>query len=130
MKNLSLSLFVILCCFTNNVFSQVITFETVKCAAYKPTREIEYVDTATATHTINLDDLTILLGCDDCEVSEILQNITDVVRYERKGVVRLSFKLREYEFYVFAKHQNGVYTAQKIVVYENGLIRYDYFVKK
>jgi predicted P-loop ATPase/GTPase len=112
------------------MYSQVITFETVKCAAYAPTGEIEYTETGIESHTIDLNQKTIVLKCDDCEMSKIVSNITDVVRYERKDVLRLSFKLREYEFYVFANSKNGVYTTKKMIVYQNDVIRYDYFLKK
>jgi hypothetical protein len=108
----------------------VITFETVQCATYAPSGEIEYTEEGIESHTIDLNKETIALKCDDCEVSGEPENITDVIRYEKKGMLRLSFAKKEYTFYVYAKKVNGVYNVQKMIVYENGLIRYDYFVKK
>lgn len=109
------------------VFSQKIEFVTAKNSVYK-NGQISYIDTAQARHIIDLNKKTIALFCDDCPTSGKSEPITNILNFEKNGWSRITFTKGAYDFYIFARKKEGVYTVKKMIVYEDRVIKYDYFM--
>lgn len=109
------------------VFSQKIEFVTAKNSVYE-NGQISYIDTAQVRHIIDLDKKTITLFCDDCQVSGKPEPITDILNFEKNGLSRITFTKSRYDFYIYARKKDGVYTVKKMIVYEDRVIKYDYFM--
>ena len=114
--------------FKTILLSQTIAFETVKTTVYEDGK-IAYAEKATARHEVDLTAKTISMFCDDCLISGSPQPITNIVKYEKSGLTRITFAKGEYDFYIYArKNDDDVYTVKKMIVYENSIVKYDYFL--
>lgn len=128
MKNLSFFLLLIATTAKAQTKQNSFTVKAVSYAEYNTTGPAMIMQEY-SEHLISLKDSTIQMteGC-GCQHPKP-EKFTDIIEFEKNGMYRLTFWKGAYKFFIYGKKVGDIITPKKMLVYQDGEIRFDYQIE-